>query len=221
VLVVGDSVAYTLGWALEEWGGDSGEASVVTAAQFGCAVARGGAYKFQGDQRFFEDRCDWGRTYPGLVAAHRPDVVVLSSGIWEVVDRQLVPGSPFRSIGEPDVDRFILGEFVAAIDALSADGAQVVVTTQPRIASGLDQGLVDLPESEPARIDRLNELLAAAVAARPGVASLVDLRSWVASQPGGEMDPAMRSDGIHFSDTFAPVVASWLGPEVLGVARGG
>ena len=70
-------------------------------------------------------------------------------------------------------------------------------------------------------MDRLNELLAEAVALRPGVASLVDMRAWVASQPGGEMDPAMRSDGIHFQDEFAPTLSAWLGPEIMRIARGG
>jgi hypothetical protein len=221
VLVVGDSVAFTVGFALEDWGASNGDIAVNTAAQFGCAVARGGAYKFQGDVRYFEDRCDWGQTYPELVAGYRPDVVVLSSGIWEVVNRQLVGDSRYRNIGSPDIDRYILGEFLSAIDTLGADGAHVVVLTQPRIESGLDKGYKDLPESEPARIDRLNGLLREAVALRPGVATLVDMQGWVAAQPGGEMDPAKRPDGIHFSDDYAPNVAEWLGPELVRIARGG
>jgi peptidoglycan/LPS O-acetylase OafA/YrhL len=221
VLVVGDSVAFTVGFALEDWGAATGRMGVNTAAQFGCAVARGGAYKFQGDVRYFEDRCDWGSTYPELVAGYRPDVVVLSSGIWEVVNRQLVGDSRYRNIGAPDIDRYILGEFLSAIDTLGADGAHVVVLTQPRIESGLDKGYKDLPESDPARIDRLNELLREAVALRPGVATLVDLQGWVAAQPGGELDPAKRPDGIHFSDDYAPQVAEWLGPELIRIARGG
>jgi hypothetical protein len=95
------------------------------------------------------------------------------------------------------------------------------VLTQPRIESGLDKGYKDLPESDPARIDRLNALLREAVALRPGVATLVDLQGWVAAQPGGEMDPAKRPDGIHFSDDYAPQVAQWLGPELTRIARGG
>lgn len=221
VLVVGDSVAFTMGFALEQWGRSNGEVAVNTSAQFGCAVARGGSYKFQRDLRIFEDRCDWGVQYPELINGFRPDVAVLGSGIWEVVDRRLVGDDRYRHIGAPDIDRYILGEFLSAIDTLGADGAHVVVLTQPRIQSGLDKGETGLPESEPERVDRLNEILAEAVALRPGVATLLDVRGWVAAQPGGEMDPAKRPDGIHFSDEYAPNVAAWMGPEIVRIARGG
>lgn len=221
VLVVGDSVAFAIGFGLEDWGRETGEMSAVTAAQFGCAIARGGKYKFQRDTRTLEARCDWANSYPGLIAGHRPDVVVVSSGVWEVVDRLLIGDDRFRHIGEADIDRFILGEFVAAIDTLGADGAHVVVLNQPHIESGLDKGETDLPESEPERMDRLNELLAEAVALRPGVATLIDLRGWLSGLPGGEMDPVKRSDGIHFSDDFTPTLSAWLGPEIMRIARGG
>ena len=221
VLVVGDSVSFAIGYALDDWGKRNGELRAPTAAQFGCAVARGGNYKFQRETQTFEQRCDWGVEYPELLNDIRPDVVVLGSGIWEVVDRQLPGDDRFRHVGAPDVDRFILGEFLAAIDTLGSDGAHVVVLTQPHIQSGLDKGETNLPESDPARMDRLNELLAEAVALRPGVATLLDLQGWVAATPGGELDPAIRPDGIHFTDDFADEIARWMGPEVMRIARGG
>ncbi len=92
--------------------------------------------------------------------------------------------------------------------------------TQPRLQSGLDKGLTDLPESEPARIDRLNELLAEAVGQRPDVARLVDMRGWLAAQTRWALDPVTRPDGIHFTDAFTPTVADWLGPLLLAIARG-
>jgi hypothetical protein len=69
-------------------------------------------------------------------------------------------------------------------------------------------------------MDRLNELLRQAVDLRPGVATLVDLQAWLAAQPGGEMDPGKRPDGIHFSDEYAPNVADWLGPELTRIVSG-
>lgn len=221
VLVVGDSVAFGIGFGLDDWGRETGEMRATTAAQFGCAIARGGSYKFQRETRTLESRCDWATVFPALIASHRPDAVVLSSGVWEVVDRRLVGDDHYRHIGEADIDRYILGEFLSAIDTLGADGAHVIVLTQPHIESGLDKGESGLAESEPERMDRLNELLAEAVALRPGVASLVDMRAWVAGQPGGEMDRSMRSDGIHFQDSFAPTLSAWLGPEIMRIARGG
>jgi peptidoglycan/LPS O-acetylase OafA/YrhL len=220
VLIVGDSATFTLGVGLNAWAGSTGDARIIPAARFGCAIARGGSYRFQGDLRTFQPVCDWGAEFPQLIAGFRPDVVLMGSGVWEVVDRRLPGDDRYRAIGSPDMDRYILGEFLTAIDALGADGAHVMVLNQPRIESGRDKGYVGEPESDPARIDRLNELLAQAVGLRPGVATLIDLRGWLAQQPGGEMDPAMRPDGIHYSDESATTVAKWLGPAVLAAAGG-
>ena len=109
-----------------------------------------------------------------------------------------------------------------SLEAIAGSRHRIVaVLTQPYMESGLDQGFQDLPESEHARIDRLNELLAEAVSLRPGVARLIDLRGWMAAQPGGELDPASRPDGIHFTDAYSATVASWLGPQLVAIGRGG
>ena len=56
-------------------------------------------------------------------------------------------------------------------------------------------------------------------AARPGV-HIVDLRTWLRQQPGGELDWSMRPDGVHFSeDTVRPIVANWLAPSILSAVR--
>lgn len=196
------------------------DAEVPDGSQLGCPVARGGTYKFQRDTIRFGDYCEWASHFPKLIAQHRPNVVMLSSGIWEVVDRQLRGDDRYRHIGDPMVNRFILAEFLSAVDVLGSDGATVAVVTQPRMQSGLDQGFTGLPESEPERIDALNEILRQVVELRPGVAVLVDLRGWLLTQPGGESDPAKRPDGIHFSDEAAVGVSKWLGPQLLSLARG-
>ena len=97
----------------------------------------------------------------------------------------------------------------------------MVLVTQPHIQPGLEQGFQGLPESDPARIDRLNELLRQAASLRPGVVQIVDLQGWLQQQPGGENDAGMRPDGIHFTDEFAPTVGQWLGPEIRRIAEGG
>jgi len=150
-----------------------------------------------------------------------PEVVVLASGIWEVVDRRLPGDDRFRSVGQPEVDRYILRELLAAIDVLGSRGASVVLLTYPQIEAGRDQGYVDLPESDPARIDRLNELVLEAASLRPGVSTVADLGGWLESLPGGSLDGEKRDDGVHFRDTFTPVIGDWLAPIVVEVGRNG
>ncbi len=221
ILVVGDSVAYNVGYGLLEWSEGQRGVRVHNAGQLGCAVARGGQYRFLRDIDTFEDRCDWAGMFAEWVSGTDLDVVVLTSGIWEVVDRRLPGDDRFRHIGQESVDRYILAEFLSAIDTLAARGATVVLLTYPHFEAGRDQGYADLPESDPARVDRLNELMVQAVSLRPGVATLVDFQGWLAAQPGGELDPTKREDGLHFYDSYSPAIGAWLGPQLIERAREG
>jgi peptidoglycan/LPS O-acetylase OafA/YrhL len=221
VLVVGDSVAFNIGYGLSEWADGNREIRVQSAGQLGCPIARGGQYRFLRDLESFGPDCDWAQLFPDWVATTDPEVAVLTSGIWEVVDRRLPGDDRFRNIGDPVVDRYLLAEMLSAIDTLAARGATVVLLTYPHFEAGRDQGYSDLPESDPARVDRLNEIMAEAVSLRPGVAVLVDFQAWLAAQPGGELDPAKRTDGLHFEDAFSVQIGQWLGPQLLELARSG
>lgn len=221
ILVVGDSVAYNYGYGLGRWADGRRDVVAVNAAQLGCAVARGGSYRYLRDIQGFGPNCEWAETFPRFLADQDPDVVLLSSGIWEVVDRRLPGDNRFRSIGDPGVDRYLLREWLSAVDTLAADGATVVLATYPHFRAGLDQGFSDLPESDPARVDRLNEIIREVASLRPGVTTVLDVQAWLAEQPGGEHDTAKRDDGLHFSDDYAPTIAAWMGPQLLQIARNG
>jgi len=220
VLVVGDSVGLNVGTGLREAQVPGTDLHVDVGAKLGCPIARGGAYKFLRDIEEFAPECDWAGFFPTYLDAFDPAVVVLTSGIWEVVDRRLPGDDRFRHLGDPVSDRYFLAELLSAIDTLSSRGASVVLLTYPHVEAGQSQGFSGLPESDPARIDRANELIREAAAQRPGVATVVDFGGWLAQQPGGELDTAKRSDGVHFTDEFVPQIGSWLAPQVDAVARG-
>ena len=150
VLVVGDSVAFNIGFGLDGFADTTPELRVQSAGQLGCPVARGGQYRFLRDLETFGPECDWAALYPEWVASTDPEVVVLTSGIWEVVDRRLPGDDRFRNIGDPVVDRYLLSEMLSAIDTLGARGATVALLTYPHFEAGRDQGYSDLPESDPA-----------------------------------------------------------------------
>lgn len=218
VAVVGDSVGYNVGFGLTAWGKGRPDVAVANAAVFGCPITRGGSYRYLRDIATFAD-CDWTTRFSTLIRDQRPDVVVLVTGIWEVVDRRFPDSDRWTQIGDPDVDARILSEVVSAIDLLGSGGANVVVLTYPHFQAGLNRSFTDLPESEPGRVDRLNKLLRTAAAQRPGVARIVDFQAWYAQQPGGEEDAARRPDGVHFADSYAPVIGAWLGPQLVQIAR--
>ena len=219
VLVVGDSVAVDLGVGMRDTGTPGADLEVSIGAQLGCPVARGGEYRFMRDVVRFDDRCDWARLFPELLDSYDPAVVVLGTGIWDVVDRRLPGDDRIRSMGEPVSDRYFLTELLGAIDLLGSRGATVALVTYPSIESGRGQGFTDLPESDPARMARLNELVREAAALRPGVATVVDFGGWMSTQAGGGLDPSIRSDGVHLTEEFIGVTGDWLAPQVDALAR--
>ena len=141
--------------------------SVANAGQFGCPLARGGSYQFLREIQTFAPTCDWAPKFPRWVDDQQPDVVVLATGMWEVVDRMLPGDDRWRHLGQPDVDHYELREMLSAIDVLAKQGAHVVLLTYPHVEAGSDQGFQGLPESDPARVDRLNQIIRDAASRRP------------------------------------------------------
>lgn len=215
IMLVGDSVAFGYAFGLADWAGRGSAAVVDNKGQFNCPLARGGSYRFEQDVAEFPDRCDWAAEYTTWLAEGRPHEVVLSTGVWDVVDRILPGDRKWRQLGDATSDTYFLRELLTAIDLLSSQGARVVLLTHHRIDVGANKGFTGLPESDPARIDRLNELIGTAHGLRPDVTSVVDLAGWVASQPGGELDPGKLKDGLHYTDEYLVQIGSWLGPELL------
>lgn len=217
-MVIGDSVAYNQLVALTEQR-DGPALDMSGRTKLGCPLARGGDRRFLQDVAPFNPDCDWGPPAAGLLDSHRPDVVLLSGGVWEVVDRRFPGDERWRHVGQPEVDDFVRREIVAAIDTYGATGAVVAVATTGHFEAGRAEGFSGLPESDPARVDRLNQLIGEAVAQRPGAAVVIDVAGWLATRPGGGLDPSIRSDGIHFDDAFLPTLGSWLSTELDRIAR--
>ena len=223
-LTVGDSVGVNFAFGLRDWQqATDAPVAVYSGAQLGCALARGGSYRYLNEVNKLGERCDWAapQTWAAQLADAKPDVVLMVSGIWEVADRLLPGDSEWRHVGDPVFDHYLVSEWLSAIDYISSQGASVVMVTYPHFQAGRDQGFTDLPESEPARVDRLNQLIHQVAALRPGVAGVVDFQGWLASQPGGELDETKRDDGLHFKDTYLPSIGAWLGPQLEQVAHTG
>jgi hypothetical protein len=210
ILLVGDSVAQTLGRGFERWAPRHG-VTFVNGARFYCGIARGG--RLGAAMGHSSDTCgDWAPTWSRLLDRVQPDVVVVLSTLWDISSRQRDDWGPdYLSQGDPRFDGFIVGEWGRAVDLLRSRGARVVWLTTPCVA---EQQLSD-------DLDYANHRFLPVLARTHPVVRL-DLRSVVC--PGGRFSNTLggvddsRPDGAHFSDAGANRVADRLGPRLLDPA---
>jgi peptidoglycan/LPS O-acetylase OafA/YrhL len=224
VEMFGDSTALLTGWGLQDWGGENKQLQFYgSSVQFGCSIGRGGTIEYEGKAFPVDPKCDWSKNWTALIAQHpRPDVAIVLTGPWDVTNRKLPGDDTWRAPGDPKFDRYMDGEINAVLDMFHAHGIPVVWL----LALHNDVGRAQVPrpphpypESDPARIDRLNQMIRGAAATRPDVTT-IDLGAHLRALPGGEMDPKLRPDGVHFTLGTGRVFANWLGPQVVDAVHG-
>ncbi len=218
IMVFGDSTAKVDAAGLMAWGTETGRAFTSDAGTIaGCGLRRGGRVRFGAQVVTIPAGCrDWDTRWPKVLAANPADIAVVMTGTWDVSDHQLPGDGTWRAPGDPQYDEALAADLLAATDVLLGQGVRVVWVT----AAPVDVNWADADEAidDPARIARLNELIAATVAQRPGV-GLVDLAGWLAAQPGAPLaDPSLRPDGVHFTAEGSRWLADWWGPAILAAA---
>lgn len=217
VAVVGDSVAAGIGEGIVR-SDAAPNMRISFGTRYGCPIARGGYFRFMREVDEFSPDCEWNDRFANLVVQEQPHVVVISSGVWEVVDRRLPGDVEFRHLGSELLDNYFLAELVSAIDLVASQGANVVLLTQPPHEVGLRAGYSGLPESDPTRIYRLNELLYRAQSLRPDRVNVIDFAAHVRAVEGQQVDPQSRPDGLHFSEAQLTSFAHWLTPQLEDIA---
>ena len=217
VYVAGDSNAYILGLRLLEWG-RSRNVEVWASGWFACHIVPGGTYRWAGQPKHTEEKCNrWPETRAHEIARIRPHVALVLYGSFDVLDRKWDGSDAWTHIGLPDFDRALKANIDRMTDVLGAAGARVVWTTYPRVRSGIVDGVppaTDWPETADHRVDRLNTFIRQSAASRR-FAEVLDLRRTMQAWPNGELDPVRRPDGIHPSEEDATAIASWLGEQLL------
>ncbi|MFN8051316.1 MAG: acyltransferase family protein [Acidimicrobiales bacterium] len=218
--IFGDSVALSIAYPVATWALRTGDATFQGGdAELGCGIGRGGKQRAFGVTARTSECDAWPQRWSTFVADHQPQIAVVESAQWELVDRQL-PGDPtWRTIGDPVYDDYLRKEFLTATDTLSADGALVVWVKLPYYSRLDDDGLPAPMRAshDPARVDRLNAIVADVARARPDNVRIIDLASWMADKID---DTTLRRDGSHFNDTGADALAvDFFGPELLRIWR--
>lgn len=216
VLVVGDSVSYHIAEGLAGWARTRPEQIVVwNRAVPGCALGRGGLKRYAAGEGPTGDTCDqWAQRWSDDLARFRPDVVLIGSSPWDVIDRNVPAlGDRWLTIGDPDYDAWLRRETSEAARLLRSTGARLVWFTQAHLARP-----TSVPENDPGRIDRLNALDRSVLAGDPG-AVVVDYEAWVDQVPGRFDDKGLRPDGLHLSDGGKQQVAEWIAPQLLAQAE--
>jgi peptidoglycan/LPS O-acetylase OafA/YrhL len=222
-VTLGDSTMVRTAWGLSAWG-QQNHRMVLTggSADIGCGIGRGGEVRYLGKAGELKEQCQqWATTLPDVIAQardryHRVDFAVVQTGPWDIADRKVEGDDQWRHIGDPVYDDYLRGELDAANQLLLDQGVTVVWLTAPHIEAGKNQEpppSEPYPESDPGRMDRLNQMIRELADQREGVV-VVDLAGWVESLPPGE-DERLRPDGVHFELDESVEVADWLAPQVM------
>ncbi len=222
VLLVGDSVAGTLGLGFNQAGPANGLA-FWNRGMLGCGLLSQGAVIEGGEVQPIDPGCDWRGRWDRDLQAFQPNVVVILVGAWDVPDR-MVDGEVLR-FGTVEYDTYFLHELDEATAAMGSTGAKVVLLTTPffqHVERAGEEGR-SWPEYDPWRVDRINTLFRQFEVAHPGRYTILDLNRYVS--PGGKYADqidgvTVRDDGVHFSQQGATFVANWLDPQIKQIADG-
>lgn len=220
VVLYGDSTAFRTGWGLAAWGHDTGRMHVAElVTPFGCGLIDVGEFRYGTTEQPVDGGCRSRLADLDATLAAHPEVhtVVVQFGPLDAADHRLPGERVWRALGDPKVDELLSAKIDATLDLLQARGVHVVWLSSPIIQLGrleTPPPRTPYPASDPARMHRFDELLHSALTGRVGAIE-VDLAGHLASLPGGELDPALRPDGVHFTEATATTVAAWLGPAVL------
>lgn len=133
VLVVGDSMAHSMGTGMANAVAEAAEAegeprnvTVVNAAMGGCGLMQPVMQPVDGKMQPTYEECNkWPETWASLVDEYNPDAVFLMSSFWDVAPQILEEGGEEVTIADPEVQEHWLAQADKAIAILSANGATV------------------------------------------------------------------------------------------------
>ena len=219
VLVEGDSLASTLAPGLADEDARYNY-TIFNLGTNGCGIARGDPFRDDRGIGTQNPPClVWPANRAKDVKTYDPDVALLVTGRWEILDR--VHDGQWMHVGEPAYDSYLGSELDRAIGILSAGGAKVLLASAPCFAPQEQPDGTIYPFDDPARIIRYNQLLEQAVARHPQVAAFADVHARLC--PTGSFTSTINgavvrtSDGIHISRAGGEFLSQTLGPQLVAL----
>jgi peptidoglycan/LPS O-acetylase OafA/YrhL len=210
VLVVGDSVALTLGRGVERWGAAHG-VFVWNGGALGCSLLEGADVRGNWGVAYQPaDRCHTRENWPKVLTEFRPDVIVVLYGAWDHYDLSFDYGAAWYSPGDPQWDAFYRQAVVDTARQLSLTGAHQLWLAPPCYAAIPGASDTGAGWYDPSRVDVLGRIDRSVAAATPHMTV-----SPVAHEMGCPVDFNARPDGTHYDDAGADAVATRLGPGIL------
>lgn len=229
VLVIGDSVARSLGAGLEEWGSSNRAASVWDVSRDGCGLLLDGDIQglYAGLGPLPPDCAVAAGRWSQQISDFRPDVVLVLSTIWDLADRKLPSWRSTQRPGDQQFDSYAIDTYGSFADMVTkADpSARIAWLNVPCVDAthgGLPFGTPKTRTAfEAGRRNHVNTVVLPAVASTRPAMRVVDFAGEVC--PGGKFSERLgdvadaRPDGLHFSQAGAvwasqQFAAGWLAP---------
>jgi hypothetical protein len=218
LLILGDSIALTLGMGLSAGAQSSYGVTVDDHATLGCDLDPQLLVRQTGTVGKATGGCDsWRSLWPFLTAAAHPQVVGLGVGRWEVSDHRL--GGRWVHVGQAAWDRHLTGDLDRAIAIFHQLGARVVLFTMPYVDPSERQpdGL-PWSENEPSRVRAFNALERQVARSHPGEVDVIDLNRMLS--PGGSYTSSVNgvtvrwADGVHVTTAAGELLQSQILPQI-------
>ncbi|MDQ1630971.1 MAG: hypothetical protein QOJ32_144 [Frankiaceae bacterium] len=214
VLLVGDSVAYTLGKGMEP-AVDPSAVTFTNQGFLGCGIARGESRPLSQ-----QPICrDWPQRWQQLVDTFRPDVTLVLPSIWDTFDRRR--DKTWEKPGQPAYDAYLTSEIDLGMRILTSRGGRVALLSAPcddlTLANGT--GTTRLPADEATRMARLQALTQASLARYPGRTVQVPFADLIC--PAGAFVRRLdgrslrEPDGIHLENYAGELFVRQQLPPVL------
>jgi hypothetical protein len=224
VLLVGDSIALTLGIGLDVGAQSGYGVTISNHATLGCDLDPQLEIFTSGKVGPATPGCrEWRALWPFLTAAVDPQVVAFGVGRWEV-SNHFYQGQ-WVHVGEKVWDDHVAADLQAAITMFHAYGAKVVLFTMPYVNPPNRQpDGQPWVENTPARARLFNQIVRQVARADPGVVTVVDLNKMLS--PHGVYTTAIDgvtvrwSDGVHVTAAGGELLQRQILPVIdrLGLA---
>ncbi|HEV7759920.1 MAG TPA: acyltransferase family protein [Acidimicrobiales bacterium] len=219
VLVVGDSVSWTMLGGLDTWNKrhDDQQLLVESYRAIACTLGEAAPVNSLGAiEPPTEDCKNFRPMLPGFLEGNDFDAIVVTIGQKDLSER-LLEGQ-WRHFGDPVFDEWFRGQVDELADILAVEGVPVLWTSSPHVqiavANDPSSHWQDYDDNDLARTDRLNEIVAEEIEGRPRF-QIVDVADWLRGQPGGEDSRGLRADGVHFTVDGSNRLGAWMVPQIL------